>query len=167
MIIYPHQKITSIADIVEPMKIEGVSGVIPMIKTKNLARFLAVSIGEVAKLFPHGERGALYEHEVRTALYSLMDNDDGQRVEALEELKNTCRDWYAYNNEPLKRDLDAIDIKHIELTDELLEVKNIALFLSLHTGELDTFELYQIYLLGKMRGKREERERRKKRALAN
>lgn len=167
MIIYPHQKITSIADIVDPMKIEGVSGVIPMIGIKKLARFLAVDIGEVARLFPRVERGVLYEHEVRTALYSLMDNDKGQRVKALKELKEACRNWYAYENEPLKRDLNAIDLDHVITTDEILDVKNIALYLSLHTGESGIFELYQIYLLGKMRGKREERERHKKRALAN
>lgn len=155
-----------ISDIIHPLKVEGKASVIPAIRVDTLATFLGVSIRDIRDLFDWHPfwfgKDVLCEHEAREVITSIMCGYSQEREGILAELKETCLALYTRGDKTLLRELKAIDISHLFITDELLGVKDFLFYLTLQSGENSIFEFFQIYLLGKMRGKQEERKRHKK-----
>ena len=155
-----------ISDIIHPLRVEGNGSIVPAIRIDTLATFLGVSIRDIRELFDSHPfwfgKDVLCEHEARRVITSIMCGYSQEREGILEELKETCLALYTRGNKTLLRELKAIDNSHIYLTKELLGVKDILFYLTLQSGENSIFEAFQIYLLGKMRGKQEERKKRKK-----
>lgn len=155
-----------ISDIIHPLKVEYNGSIVPAIRIDTLATFLGVSIRDIRELFDWHSfwfgKDVLCEHEARRVITSVMCEYSQEREGILEELKETCLALYTRGDKTLLRELKAIDNSHINLTNELFGVKDILFCLTLQSGENSIFEAFQIYLLGKMRGKQEERKKRKK-----
>lgn len=155
-----------ISDIIHPLKVEGNGSIVPAIRIDTLATFLGVSARDIRDLFDWHSfwfgKDVLCEHEARRVITSIIPKHSQECEGMLAELKETCQAWYARGDKTLLRELKAIDISHLFITDELLGVKDFLFYLTLQSGENSIFEAFQIYLLGKMRGKQEERKRRKK-----